>query len=276
MENIVPFTDFAVSNVKLSKLRTLDNGGKVVYLSYTDKPLILQTPEMSAPFGLSKWDNDGKGPAKYTLDLSFKGIDSRDSLKQFHKALSDFDNHLVKAGLDHSEEWFKKKFSSKEVVEALYTCVLRKPKDDKYPSTFKMTVPYDNNMNEFRCKVFDKATKKLVDMNSVNMKGAKVTALVQCTGLWIAGSKFGSTWKVVQLRVEQVAKITDYAFQPTTDDDVADDDVDDDEDAEDIINDAPVEVKPTKTDDEFIESSDDDIDKPVTKSVKKSVSSKKK
>ena len=276
MENIVPFTDFVPAHVKLSKVRTLDNGGKVVYLNYTDKPLVLQTPEMSAPYGMSKWDNDGKGPAKYTLDLSFKGMDSRELLKKFHDALHEFDQHLIKAGLAHSEEYFKKKYTSSDVVEALYTPTLRRSKDDKYPPTLKMTLPHDQATGEFRCKVFDKTTKAPLDLNKVNLKGAKVTALVQCTGVWIAGGKFGTTWKVVQLRVEQSAKITDYAFRDI-EGDVADDlDENDDnksEDAEDIIKEAPVKQPVDEDDDdELVESSDDELEgkskKPV---VKKSV-----
>jgi hypothetical protein len=270
----VSFTDFNAANVKLSKLRTLDNGGKIVYLSYNEKPLVLQTPEMVAPYGMSKWDNDGKGPAKYTLDLSFKGMDTRDLLKKFYTSLQEFDSNMVKGGLQHSEEWFKKKYQSAEVVEALYTCVVRRSKDDKYPPTFKMTVPYDNNTGEFRVKVFDKVSKKQVDLNDVNLKGAKVTALVQCTGVWIAGGKFGTTWKVVQLRVEQSAKITEYAFR-----DIEGDKADDleEEEEEDDEDDDDVEVKPVgsvKEDDDFVDS-EDELEKKPAKVVKKVVAKKK-
>lgn len=271
MESIVPFTDFNAANVKLSKLRTLDNGGKVVYLSYNDKPLVLQTPEMVAPYGLSKWDNEGKGPAKYTLDLSFKGMDTRDLLKKFHKSLQDFDANMIKSGLEHSEEWFKKKYNSKEVVEALYTCVLRRAKDNKYPDTFKMTVPYDNNTGEFKCKVFDKTTKEQLDVNSVNFKGAKVTALVQCTGGWIAGGKFGSTWKIIQLRVEQSAKITEYAFKDIEGDKADDleeeEDEDENEEGTKVVN--SKNTLTTDEEDDFVESEDELEKKPVKKVVTK-------
>lgn len=269
MESIVPFTDFNACNVKLSKLRALDNGGKVVYLSYNDKPLVLQTPEMTAPYGMSKWDNEGKGPAKYTLDLSFKGMDTRDLLKKFHKSLQEFDANMITGGLANSEEWFKKKYGSKEVVEALYTYVLRRSKDDKYPPTFKMTVPIDSTTGEFRCKAFDKNTKEPLDLSKVNLKGAKITSLVQCTGVWIAGGKFGTTWKVVQLRVEQSAKITEYAFRDI-EGDKADDLEEDDEKAEDIVKNAPVPIKTgAVSDDDFVESEDEIEKKPVKKAATK-------
>jgi hypothetical protein len=274
MADIIPFTEFNPSLVQLSKLKTLDNGGKTVYVSYNGAPLVLQTPEMVAPYGMSKWDNDGKGPAKYTLDLSFKGMDTRDHLKTFNNALQDFDSLLVNGGLSNSDEWFKKKITSKDVVEALYTCVLRRSKDDKYPPTFKMTVPCDPSTGDFRCKVFDKNTKDPLDLTKVNLKGARVTAIVQCTGIWIAGGKFGSTWKIVQLRVEQTAKITEYAFKEIAGDKVDDiDSSDDDDDAGDIIKDAPV-INNKDDDSDIIESSDDEIDS-KSKVVKKTASKKK-
>lgn len=258
MENIVPFTEFNAGNVKVNpKIRTLESGGKMVYLSYNDKPLVIQTPELVAPYGLSKWDNDGKSAAKYSLDLSFKGMDSKEHIAKFYKAMQEFDSSMVEQGLKHSEEWFKKSYKSKEVVEALYTCVLRRSKDDKYPPTLKMTVPVDMNTGDFKCKVFDKRPPHgNLDLNTINLKGAKVTAIVQCTGVWIAGTKFGTTWKVVQLRVEQVAKITEYAFQDIQGDTADDLDEDDDEHDGKVV--VPAAAAKEKDDDDFVESEEED------------------
>lgn len=277
MENIIPFNDFNASLVEASKLRTLENNGKMVFLAYKGKPIVLQTPEMVAPYGLSKWDNDGKSPAKYTLDLSFKGMESREMLKRFHDSLDEFDKVMLKNGLEHSEEWFKKKHPA-SVIEALYTCVIRRSKDDKYPPTFKMTVPYDNNNMDptggicFKCKVFDKTTREKLDLNVLNLKQARVTAIVQCTGVWIAGGKFGTTWKVVQLRAEQTSKIPEYAFRDIEGDNADLDEEDDDDD------DFPKSSKRATNTSDNSESSDDFIDddeedeldkKPVKGSKKK-------
>lgn len=266
MESIVPYTEFVPGNIKLSKLRTLDNGGKIVYLSYDDKPIVMQIPELNSPYGPSMWNNDGKGPSKYTLDVSLKGYDSRDNVKKFYDVLSKFDAHMIESGLKNSEEWFKKKYTSKDVLEALYTCVVRRSKDDKYPPTFKMTVPYDNNTNEFRCKVFDKNTKEQLNFNDINFKGAKVSALVQCTGVWIAGGKFGTTWKIIQLRVEQTARITEYAFRDIDGDQA--DDIDENEESDIDEDDVPAPIATSNKEDDFVDSeSDDDLEKKPKKKV---------
>ena len=269
MENIIPFTDFSAAAVEVSKLRTLENNGKMVYLSYKGKPIVLQTPEMIAPYGLSKWDNDGKIPSKYTLDLSFKGMDSRDMLKKFYDAMEEFDKSMLNSGFERSEEWFKKKHPS-SVIEALYTCVVRRSKDDKYPPTFKMTVPYDANSMDptggvcFTTKVFDKVSKNKLDLNIVNLKQARVTAIVQCTGIWIAGGKFGTTWKALQLRVEQTSKIPEYAFRDIEGDNADLDEEDDEDDIDDVVNTSKTNDEDS---DDFIEDDDDAEDELEKKPV---------
>ena len=45
------------------------------------------------------------------------------------------------------------------------------------------------------------------------MKGASLTTLIQCTSVWFAGSKFGLSWKALQIRMDKVPEsIRGYAF----------------------------------------------------------------
>lgn len=223
--------DFDIKNVTFSDVRMLDNGGKVVYVSYNKAPLILQTPQMSAPFGMSKWDNEGKINTKYTIDLSFKAMVSNPNMSKFYSALEAMDGKLVNDGFENQISWFKgKKYGSKEIVEALYTPLIRHAKDkmtgeitDKYPPTFKLTVPYKDG--KFTCEAFDDK-RESIDLSAVELKGSKVTAIIQCMGLWFAGGKFGSTWRIVQMKVVPNAIIRGYAFKEIADDHVVEEDID--------------------------------------------------
>jgi hypothetical protein len=217
--------DFDISNVSFSDVKTLDNGGKLVYVSYRKAPLLLQTPQMKAPFGLSKWDNDGKASAKYTLDLSFQGVDGSNSLSAFQKVLETIDDRLVTDGFANQSTWFKgKKYASREIVEALYTPVMKYAKDretgektDKYPPTVKLTVPFKDDA--FTCDVYDDK-KELVDLAALETKGSKVTAIIQCMGVWMAGGRYGASWKIVQMRVlPSSMHLKSYAFQDDSDED---------------------------------------------------------
>lgn len=286
MDSIVLPTNFDVSKITYSEPRILDNGGKVIYISYDKKKLLLQTPEMSVPFGLGKWNNDGKGVDKYSIDLSFKGRESREVLAKFFDGLKSMDKKLVEDGLANSQSWFKKTHKSLDVVEALYTTMVKYPKDkngeiiDKYPPTFKMSVPFDGT--KFMCQVFDNA-KNLVDLNNLEVKGSKISAIVQCMGIWVAGTKFGCSWKVVQMKVTPPSTIKGYAFKEI--EDKTEKDIDDDDDEETDPNDvlehadggaiAASGNADEDDDEDEVEESDDELDgkasasKPVVKKIVK-------
>lgn len=271
MAAILP-NDFDVSKVNFSTMRTLDNGGKVVYLSYLNGPLIFQTSEMITPFGISKWDND-KGGNKYTLDLSFKGMDTRDVLKRFYNNLESVDTCVLQGAKTNSKTWFKKE-QSETVLRELMTKVIREAKDPKYPPTFKVTLPKKDGVFDFEVYNQDKQT---VSLDSLELKGARVTALIQCLGIWIAGAKFGVSWKVVQMKVIPVKKLQGYSIRDV-EDKVADDDVEEDED--DSVDANEVMEHAVGADEDDVVESDDELEAKApaplapAKSVRKTVAKK--
>lgn len=288
MESIILPANLDVSSVTYSAPRTLDNGGRSIYMSLNRSPIVLQTPEMVAPYGISNWNDDGKGPDKYSLDLSFKGKEGRDNLNSFFEKMVALDKKLVCDGVDNSMTWLKKKYNSVDVVEALYTSMVKYAKDkttgeitDKYPPTFKLKIPYNNG--KFQCEVYDTKRntlnlRELIDNGS--LKGAKVTAIVQCLGIWVAGGKYGCSWKVLQMRVALPQAIKGYAFKELEDDKADESDIEDEEDdvkPTEVLTHATEELSnlavAVEDDDDLIESSDDELEAPVTvkKDVKKHV-----
>jgi hypothetical protein len=216
MDSIIIPSNFDVQNIAYGTPKVNDNGGKSIYISFNKSPVVIQTPEMYAPFGKQKWDTD-KGTFKYTLDLSFKNMENRENLKTFYDKMVELDNKLIDDALANSFDWLKKKGVSRDVVQALYTKMIRHPIDKatgeistKYPPTFKLNLPYKDG--GFVCDVYDK-NRNLVDLNTIETKGAKVTAIIQCLGVWVAAGKFGCTWKVLQMRVAPPSSIVGYAFK---------------------------------------------------------------
>lgn len=279
MDSIILAKDFDVSKLSYSDVRMLDNGGKVVFVAYNKAPLIVQTPELSCPFGMKDWENN----KKYALDLSFKGKDSRPSVQSFYDMMEKIDDKLIDDGLVNAGTWFKgKKLGSREVVEALYTPIVKHAKDkntgeitDKYPSTFKVNVPYKGD--RFVCEFYD-AQRAQVDLSAIPdltsfTKGSKVTAIIQMTGLWLAGGKYGCSWKVLQMKIVPNQKLSGYAFRDAEEEPV--DALDEykpeeHEDPKDIM--AAAEKKAESDGDEEVVSDSDEEDelevkKPVTKRV---------
>jgi hypothetical protein len=269
-----------LSNVKFSSLRTMDNGGKMVYLNYGDgiAPIYLQTPEVDLPFDPSYFaDNETSG--KYSIKFSMKGHDSEKAMKDFHDKLCEMDELLKGKALENCFAWFKKQKMSADTIDTLYTPLVKvsvdketgEP-DGKYaPQCGFKLVKRDG---KFQCSVYDnqknnydinKETENPVDVENVLTKGAKVKAVLRCTGVWIANGKFGCGWRAEQIRVKvPEAGLREYAIMSDSEDE-----------------DTP-EVEETQTN--LIDDSDDDDEpekveevekkKPVTKSRKVKISKK--
>ena len=69
------------------------------------------------------------------------------------------------------------------------------------------------------------------------VKGIQVTAIIECGGVWFAGSKFGLTWRAKQIAIHKLPeKMGDFAFKglgsatvaPQEEEDEKDEEVDDD------------------------------------------------
>ena len=189
-----------LSMVTYKPPRDLPNGGSVVYMNFEDGPITLQTPNMFCPFGLKDW----KGNENYTLDISFKGRETDPKMKAFYDKMVELDDKMLDDCVTNGTLWLKKKIDSKSVAGIIYTKQVKFARDkngnidERFPPTFKLKVPYKDG--RFVPDVFDK-TRELIDLNDVDTKGANITAIIQCTGIWTAGGKYGLGWKIMQMLI---------------------------------------------------------------------------
>jgi hypothetical protein len=226
MDSILTPAEIDLSAIKYGAVKTNNVGGKSIYISINGAPLIVQTPEMRCPFGLSKWDNkkDGgeeKETFKYDLLLGFDGMDKRDILSNLFKKIDGMDKKLKADGMDNSMNWLGKKITSDLVIDELYTPMIRHSRDkntgevtDKYPPTFKVTVPFRDG--KFQCEAYDQNNAE-VDLIGMNLQGARCMVIMQCTGIWVVGKKYGCSWKVLQMKVAPRSNIPKNAFRKIED-----------------------------------------------------------
>ena len=226
--------NFDITRLTFGQPKQLNNGGRSIYINYGGQPCYIQTPVMKTPFGISMWPSDNGGPDKYNLDLSFEGREQREQLQCFFDALQAIDKRLVQDAMDNSQLWFKKpRFAAIEVVEALYTPTIRYSKDretgeinSRYAPTFKTTLPFKDG--KFLCPAYDGGREELDILDvlaSGRSKGAQAQAIVQLSGVWMVGSKFGVTWKVKQLKLIETSRLgLSYAFVKTEEDAEVEDD----------------------------------------------------
>ena len=204
---IVRPSDFDSNQVTFAEPKVMDSGAKQVYLNYDGRALQTQTASMSMPYGLNVFDK--AGPPTYSVDLSFRGTEEDPKLQSFYDMLVQFDELMVEAGIKNSQKWFKMPNASREVIKAFYTPSIkisldRDGKPKPYPPTFKVKLPKKNGAFEAQFYDSEKRPYEGVTVDELLVKGARATILIKCTGVWFAGSKFGVTWKAIQVRMDSV------------------------------------------------------------------------
>lgn len=214
---------FDVSKVSVSAPKLLDSGSKQAYLNYSDsRNLVFQTPSLPSPFGLNVFDK--AGPPKYSVDLAMRGYQENPKVKAFFNALSALDASMIDLGVKNSRQWFGKEMK-REIIEAFYTPSVKFGRDKEgNPSSYPPTinVKLKKRGDDFECKFFDQKSREDprappltgIPLEELLVKRCEVTALIQCTGVWFAGGKFGLSWKGIQMRLDKVPEsIRGYAFQ---------------------------------------------------------------
>jgi hypothetical protein len=139
------------------------------------------------------------------VELSLRGYDEPGSkMKGFYDALERLDDFMIEQGVKNSKQWFKQDLN-RDVIKAFYTPVVRIPLDKNgdrkpYPPTIKLALKQKRDSQDFDVQCYDdkKELYRGIPLEELLVKGAQVTCLIQCTGVWFAGSKYGLSWKLVR------------------------------------------------------------------------------
>jgi hypothetical protein len=215
--SVVYPSSFNSKNITVSAPRQLQSGAKQAYLNYGGERLVMQTSvNMSVPFGLNVADKFG--PPEYSVDLSFRGHEQRPEIKEFMEVISQIDEAMLNEGVKNSKTWFKGDLG-RDVVKAFYTPSVKYSKDKEgnvlsYPPNLKLKLRKVNN--DFETKFYDVNGNpyKGIPVEDLLVKGVQVTAIIECAGVWFAGSKFGLTWRAKQIAIHKLPeKIADFAFK---------------------------------------------------------------
>jgi len=206
---IVDGTLFNVQNIRYSAPKANASGGKSINIlnNATKGGLRLATPLMLT-WGASEYEGNGK----FEMALQFPSEEYKtDDLTEFLKNMTAFEQKIKDDALTYSKDWFGKAHKSSDVVEALWTPMLKYSKDKKTgefdhnkPPSLRVKVPIWEGV--WKCEVYDEDENKLFP-NPANpcvtpldflQKGVNVACVLQCGGLWFANGKFGITWKLIQ------------------------------------------------------------------------------
>ena len=212
---VVKINEFSTSNLSVSQVKVLESGGKMASLNYNGGKLMTQVGSLALPYGMNVFDK--AGPIKYSIDLSLRGHEENPKIQSIYDSFQALDEWMIDQGVKNSKAWFKTELT-RDVVKAFYTPMVKVAKDadgnpKPYPPTIKVNLRKMDD--KFEVNVFDdkKRPYEGVPLSDLLVKGAYLTTLIQCTSVWFAGSKFGLSWKALQIRMDSVPdSIRGYAF----------------------------------------------------------------
>lgn len=212
---VVKINEFATEKLTLGQVKVMESGGKMCSLNYAGGKLMTQVGSLVLPYGMNVFDK--AGPIKYSMDLSLRGHEENSKIKSIYDAFHSLDEWMIDQGVKNSKAWFKADLT-RDVVKAFYTPMVKVAKDadgnpKPYPPTIKVNLRKMDD--KFEVNVFDdkKRPYEGVPLQDLLVKGAYLTTLIHCTSVWFAGSKFGLSWKALQIRMDSVPdSIRGYAF----------------------------------------------------------------
>lgn len=217
MAQILCGIDFdAEQDFTFTKAKINANGRKQIGMLNTKnmKSVYLSTPLMLT-WGVNEYIDDKTGSKSYDMALQFPNDEyNNPECIAFLKNMQNLEQRIKNNAITNCKDWLNKTKTSYDAVDALWTPMLRYPKDKETGDfdysrapTLKVKIPYwegeykgveiydDNQMQLFP------NTNEIVPIELIT-KGSNVATILSCGGLWVANGKFGITWRLFQAVVK--------------------------------------------------------------------------
>lgn len=188
---IPSYKDIDCSCITVSAPKRNTSGGKLANVVYKNgSALVFQTPKMPAPFGISTFQPfDGKpGPAKTTLDLSFRYKDTNPEVAGFYEKMKEIDDAIIKSMQTKSAEWFGKPYND-DFLRALYKSPITASKKPEFSDTLRLKVP--DRKGELLVEFYSQ-DREMIDLKDIG-KGDSIIAIISPATVYMAGNNLGQS-----------------------------------------------------------------------------------
>ena len=217
-ETVTNAVEFNAQNVLFAepKVNPKTQGKSVALLNPNKTGIKLAFP-MALNWGAQSYTDPSSNRVSYSLSIQFPGKDyvTPDTDKWLANMIA-LEESVLNHVLANWKKLFNKPPPSREVADALYTRALKYQKDKETGETLKdksptMKVKLGYWDGKFDCELFDTEGKMIYsaetkpDDTPIDYipKASQAAVIVQCTGIWFAGGKFGVTWKLIQAVIKQ-------------------------------------------------------------------------
>lgn len=219
------FTDIDFSSVTAGKkVQNKSGKGATVKLSGSSgSPISGKTPFLLCRFGINTEEvaaRDGlEGYSKRSLRPSLDGYSENEQLGQFVNSIKQMDNTIIDIAIKNPQ-WFDEDEIDKKLARKLYVPMFKEKekKDDK-------NVKYYSFKGKLTSKTKAYNTEKppqMVDIDDYLKPYSEVKCLIEITGLWFVGDKFGPSVIIHQVQIIQSeGRQETCAFETDADDNEA-------------------------------------------------------
>lgn len=218
-ETILDGTTFDINNIMYTNPKANDKGGKSINIlnKHTKTGLRLTTPLMLT-WGAAEYvdKNSGEGNGKYDISLQFPQSEySNAECNAFFKNMVDLEQKIKNDALSKSKEWFGTVHKSPDIIDVLFTPMLKYPKikntsepDYSKRPTLRMKLPQWEGV--WKTEIYDEDGQPLFPNKNLTItpldylkKGSTIACVIQCGGIWFTNGKFTVTWKLLQAVVQK-------------------------------------------------------------------------
>lgn len=252
---IVPSETLDINRVTIGEIRANKAGGKSVPIRYNGQNFQVRIPRIFYPAGVIVREDD-QGKKSYTLLASLKGCDTfvkqragpdAGETGQLYNFMLDLQEKIIQHAITNSGKWFGKSKSEavlRETMKPILNPSVEKVNGEwvpsgKYPPSLRMKIPFwDGAVN---VDVMDASGESVaVTLDNIEQVFAKRIEgrMVIAPSIYVTGTGFGVTWRVVMAKVFPPQRMTAKAafadIKEPEDDNAHDEDAEADESAVDV------------------------------------------
>ena len=157
----------------------------------------------------------GESDGKYSMALQFPEKEyTNPDCEAFLENMIALESKIKSDAQTKSKDWFGKEIKSPDVIDALYSPMLKYPyikgtKEHDYSRkpTLKLKIPCWKDV--FNVEIYDEEGEALFPNHRTNaspmefLVRTNVMCIIQCGGVWFANGKFGVTWKLMQAVIQK-------------------------------------------------------------------------
>jgi len=183
-----------------------------IFSSQLNKILRIETPLMMT-WGISDYvdQTTGESDGKFTMTLNFPNDEySTDETTLLLDKVKEFEDNILDLAVENSLSWFGKS-KTKELVEDSFSSIIKvNNKQPDRPPSIRIKVPhYEGKWGDI--SLFDYSTQERLYPSSDETitppdlvpKLSQIACVIQCSGLWFVGGRWGVKWVLNQAVVKK-------------------------------------------------------------------------